>query len=166
MFCLSADPGVTGAIALTKAGHGLLEVADIPCSPSGLETGSMRRFVSPVDLMSILATWSVRHQFGREYVGAVIERPIPMPSMPSTTNASTFDSFGVIRACFALKANRLEMVAPREWKKSFGLSTDKEESRALALKLYPEAAAYLKTKASHNRAESILLAHWLGRKLA
>lgn len=166
MFCLSCDPGVTGAVALLRMGHGLLEVADLPCIPSGLETGAMRRFVSPVDLMGILATWSVRHQFGREFVAGVIERPIPMPSMPSTTNASTFDSFGVVRSCFALKANRVDMTTPSEWKKTFGISRDKEESRALALKLYPEAAGYLKTKSSHNRAEAILLAHWLGKKLA
>jgi hypothetical protein len=52
------------------------------------------------------------------------------------------------------------LVKPSVWKKKLQLSSDKEESRLEALALYPQARHFLTLKKHHNRAESLLLAHY------
>ena len=91
-----------------------------------------------------------------------MERPIAMPSLPAQTIAAQFDTVGAIRALCTLRFDALEFVAPSEWKKLFGLKGGKEaktDSRAAALRLYPNAPV---TRAKdHNRAEAVLIGHWL-----
>jgi len=168
MLCLGVDPGLSGAISLLCSERGLLECEDIPVEFNGLHTGKMMRWVDAIKLQALLVEWSTRHDFAHHSVHAVIERPIPMPSMPSTTTASSFDTFGVVRALVCGKAspNGMTMVNPATWKRAFGLKTNKDESIACALRLYPKAAKYLKLKKSHNRAESILVGHFLLMELA
>jgi hypothetical protein len=168
MLTISVDPGLTGAISLLCSQRGLLECEDLPTCSNGQSTGKMLRWIDCDKLQKLLAEWSSDWRFAEESVHAVIERPIPMPSMPSTTTASSFDSFGVIRALVSGKVtpNGMTIVTPREWKKFFGLGTDKDESIACALRLYPSAARYLTKKLHHNRAESILVGHFLLREVA
>ena len=166
MIVLGVDPGLTGAISLLCSQRGLLECEDLPTSTNGLKTGKMLRWIDVEKLQAMLVEWSRRHSFAQQSVHACIERPIPMPSMPSTTTASSFDTFGVVRALVTGKVSPscLVIVSPNDWKKKFGLHTDKNASRACALRLYPDAPV---TRAKdHNRAESILIGHWLLREVA
>ena len=158
IFC-GVDPGVTGAIALLQSGE-LLECADLPTEPTGT-SGQVKRWLDANALDMLLAEWSARHEFEKESVHGVIERAIPMPQMPSTTNASTFDSFGVCRGALSGWLDEVVYIEPRIWKKTFGLAKDKAQSIRTALALYPDAEKFLKLQKSHNRAEAILLAHWL-----
>lgn len=159
MMVIGCDPGLTGALCLIGEA-GLLEVADVPTCGNGQTTGSMKRWVDVPALESMLTAWSTRHAFARDSVQAAIERPIPMPTLPAQTIASQFDTFGVLRAALARRAD-LTVVEPREWKKLFGLRTEKDASRATCLRLYP-GAPVARVK-DHNRAEAILLAHYLIR---
>ena len=90
-------------------------------------------------------------------------------------------AYGAIRAVCALSPHEVTLVRPQTWKGSLGLieprekgsgvmtssertarkKASKERSVALALELYPEAAPYLKRKKDHDRAEAILLAHYI-----
>jgi hypothetical protein len=160
---IGCDPGVTGAISLLKSGQ-LLECEDLPVTANGMVTGKVSRWLDVRALNAMLQDWSARHDFAREAVSAVIERPIPMPSMPSTTTASSFDTFGAVRAVLGIRVGEVVAVAPKEWKVFFGLSPDKNASRAMALKLYPDAP--VSRVMDHNRAESVLLAHWQMRRAA
>lgn len=165
MLIIGCDPGLTGAISLLCPERGLLACVDLPVCGNGQASGKMLRWIDATKLQELLANWSARFDFAAESVHAVIERPIPMPSMPSTTTASSFDSFGVIRALVLGKVapDGMTIVNPRDWKKFFGLSTDKDASRAAALRLYANAPV---TRAKdHNRAESILIGHWLLREI-
>jgi hypothetical protein len=81
-----------------------------------------------------------------------------MPTLPAQTIASQFDTFGAIRATLGKYTEDLHYVNPREWKKFFGLHTDKNGSRDCCLRLYPSApVARVK---DHNRAESVLIGHF------
>lgn len=64
---------------------------------------------------------------------------------------------------------RVETVRPAQWKKSFSLQggkTNKEAARLKALSLWPTLAAdNLKFKKDHNRAEALLLAEYLRRRV-
>lgn len=168
MLVLACDPGLTGAISLLCSERGLLECEDLPIESNGQATGKMLRWIDAEKLQEMLRKWSSDWRFAEQSVHACIERPIPMPSMPSTTTASSFDTFGVVRALVSGKVSPkgMTMVNPTTWKKAFGLKTDKDESIACALRLYPSAARYLTKKLHHNRGESILIGHWLLRELA
>jgi hypothetical protein len=58
----------------------------------------------------------------------------------------------------------MTIINPRDWKKIYGLGTDKDASRATAVRLYPNAP--VSRVKDHNRAESILIGHWLVREFA
>lgn len=164
MLIIGVDPGLTGALCLIDSQRGLLECDDIPTCSNGVESGSMKRWVDSAALEQLLAHWSSRHSFARDSVHAAIERPIPMPSLPAQTIASQFDTFGAIRATLSKYAEAVRFVNPREWKKLFGVANDKEAARACCLRLYPTAP--VKRVKDHNRAEAILVGHWLRREFA
>jgi len=169
MLVIGVDPGLTGAMSLLDSQRGLLECEDLPTCGNGLETGKMLRWVDAAALQAILQQWSAKHDFARESVHAVIERPIPMPTLPAQTVASQFDTFGVIRALVTGKVapDAMTVINPQVWKKMYGLKGGKEEkelSRACCLRLYPGAPVH-RVK-DHNRAEAVLLAHWLLRSMA
>lgn len=160
MLVLGCDPGLTGAISLLRDGA-LLECEDLPTCSNGTVTGSMKRWIDVPRLWNLLADWSARHDFAGQSVQSVIERPIPMPTLPAQTIASQFDTFGAVRAVMAGRMREpVVCVNPNEWKRFFGLKSDKDAARATAIALYPQAAQLLKLKKSHNMAESILVAHW------
>lgn len=163
MLIIGIDPGLTGAMSLICSHRGLLECVDIPTEANGLSTGGMKRWVDAWALEGVLADWSTKWELAAESVKAAIERPIPMPSMPSTTTASNFDTFGTVRAVLRRRCE-ITYVAPNIWKKLYGFGKDKAEARACCQRLYPTApVARVK---DHNRAEAILIGHWLLKELA
>jgi len=164
MMFLGCDPGLTGAICLIDGTRGeLLECVDIPTCDNGLASGSMKRWVDVSTLEELLLDWSATYRFANESIHAALERPIPMPRLPAQTIASQFDTFGTIRAVLHGHCDELQYVAPQAWKKMFAVGNDKEAARACCLRLYPDAP--VKRVKDHNRAEAILVGHWLRREL-
>lgn len=163
MLVIGCDPGLTGALCLIDSAQGLLECADMPTCANGLESGSMKRWLDVAGLEALVAEWAQRHDFARASVHPVIERPIPMPTLPAQTIASQFDTFGVLRAVLA-RRGAVRYVNPRDWKKLFGVGNDKNAARQCAMRLYPGAP--VSRVKDHNRAESILIGHWLARNMA
>lgn len=158
---VGCDPGLTGAIALINQGK-LLECFDIPTCDNGQATGSMKRWVDIDKLREELQALSKLHDFARHAVFGVIERPIPMPTLPAQTIASQFDTFGVLRASLApIARDGMRAVNPSEWKRFYGLKSDKDAARTTAMALYPDAP--VRRQKDHNRAEAILIAHWFER---
>jgi crossover junction endodeoxyribonuclease RuvC len=51
-------------------------------------------------------------------------------------------------------------VTPSKWKKHFGLSSDKEQARGLAIQRFPLIAECLNRKKDADRAEALLIAQW------
>lgn len=163
MLVIAADPGLTGALCLL--GEDVLELYDLPVCGNGQESGSMRNWLDVQVLREQLLEWSGRHEFARVPVHAVLERPVAMPKLPAQTVAAQFDTVGVLRTLLWLTADKLDLVNPREWQKPFGLGGDKAGSRKVASTLYPAAAERLARVKDHNRAESLLIAHFHRRRL-
>lgn len=91
---------------------------------------------------------------------AVIEM---VGAMPGQGVASTFHfgkSYGTIIGVAAALKIPVHFVAPTKWKRHFGLSKDKELSRARALELWPARAELFAKKKHHGRAEAALLARY------
>lgn len=145
------DPGLTGAVGFLNDDGTFHKVEDITTIQAGMGR-KVKNEVNAYDLftkMTKLPASSV----------VAIERVHSMPKMASQTVFSMGDSFGVVRAVAALLTSPTVFVDPRDWKKHFGLTSDKEQSRAKAVHLFPSAP--LSRVKDHNRAESLLIARWL-----
>jgi crossover junction endodeoxyribonuclease RuvC len=91
---------------------------------------------------------------------AIVERVSAMPGNGIASSWQFAVSVGIIHACLSCAEIPLHLVTPSTWKKHFNLSKDKEQSRALAMRLYPSAAAFLSRKKDAGRAEALLIARY------
>jgi crossover junction endodeoxyribonuclease RuvC len=146
---LGIDPGLSGALAIVERIDGiatLIDCIDVPVT----DTERRRR----VDCISV-AEWIARHG----PACAVIE---VAQSMPRQGVASTFAygrAAGSVEAIVALHRIPITFVQAASWKRKLHLAgRDKEQARALALRLFPRQHALLARKADHHRAEAALLA--------
>jgi hypothetical protein len=83
--------------------------------------------------------------------------------MPKQGLSSTFKTgfgYGLLLGITNIYFNEVVEVRPQEWKKYYGLSSNKEEARALASELYPAYKDLWKLKKHDGLAESVLIAHW------
>ncbi len=152
MITIGIDPGLTGAVGVLSDGV-FLAVEDMPTVVKG--SGSVKREVDPAGLISILKY----HRLANDFTSVALERVNAMPGQGVSSVFSLGDSFGCARSSIAACSIETVMVSPVTWKKYFKLERDKELSRALAIKLFPEAD--LKLKKHADRAEALLIARWL-----
>lgn len=105
---------------------------------------------------------------------AVIENVRAMPSIPGNASvrrsmgaASAFRfglAAGQIRATCRMMGLEVDFVEPSVWKRHFRLKgPDKEQSRQLALELWPASAYLLRRKKDHQRSEAMLIAKYGAR---
>lgn len=73
--------------------------------------------------------------------------------------------FGMIRGVIAASGVPLHLVPAGKWKRHFGLNSDKEKSRALALHLWPSRSDLFGRKRDHSRAEADLLARYAAERI-
>jgi len=150
MITIGIDPGVTGAIGILKDGN-FIAVFDIPT----VAKGSGRKEINPYAVRDLI----------RESVSAYddvdvsLEKVGAMPGQGVSSMFSLGDSFGVLRAIVACMNLRMNLVSPSVWKRHFNLNKDKEQSRALAVRLFPTAPLNLKKHS--DRAEALLIAKHL-----
>lgn len=139
---LGVDPGVTGGLAFLYPATMACEAHDIP---------SVDGMVNAEQVLVLLRQHQPRL--------AMVERA---SSRPGQGVASTFKygvAYGTILAAVALAGIPCHLVAPTKWKKHFGLDSDKEKSRALAIRLFP-GCGYFTRKKDHGRAEAALIARY------
>jgi hypothetical protein len=78
------------------------------------------------------------------------------------SKSSTFKygvAYGALRTVVALCNIPYRLVTPGKWKNHFGLDSDKEKSRALALQFWP-GCGFFSRKKDHGRAEAALIARY------
>lgn len=152
MRVIGIDPGKTGAIALICTDLGVLGLLDMPIA--GKE-------VSPQLIGSWLRDWA-----GRDVNLCVIEDVRSSPQMGVVSAFNFGRSKGVIEGAVAACRFPVEKVTPAKWKRDMRLSSDKDEARAMALEMWPDAADEFSRKKDADRAEACLLAVWGIRQLA
>ncbi len=89
-------------------------------------------------------------------------------SRPGQGVASAFKfgcGFGMVRGVIAASGVPLHLVSPSKWKRHFGLDSDKEKSRAMALRLWPARSDLFGRKKDHGRAEAALLARYAAERI-
>lgn len=149
---IGIDPGLSGAVGVLRDGQ-YVEVHDMPVVAKG--SGSVKNEVDPAGLISLLRQCAPVD----ESVAVVLERVNAMPGQGSSSTFSLGDSFGCARSAIAACRFETVYVTPANWKKHFKLTSDKDLSRALAVRTFPGAPLNLKKHA--DRAEALLMARWL-----
>lgn len=161
---IGVDPGINGSAAAFLRGDNegppmIVDAIDLPTEPDG-----EKRQIAVLEFSAWLRRMRARRAF--------IERVTPMPSQPGllgelrrSMGATSAFRFGgavyAIRTTCRLSGVTVFPVTPAVWKKHFDLiKTGKEESRQLAIEMFPEAAPFLKRKKDHQRAEAMLIAKW------
>src|SRR5262249_34906262 len=82
--------------------------------------------------------------------------------------ASTFKygvAYGALRTVVALCNIPYRLITPGKWKAHFHLDADKENSRVLAIQLWP-GCGYFALKKHHGRAEAALIARYGAETIA
>jgi hypothetical protein len=147
------DPGITGAIGVLDTYDGVdrADVFDVPTYEK--KTGKR-----DYDFYEMYRYLGILAQDYRVFLS--LEQQQAMPKQGVSSTFQTGRGYGAWQALCRIITSEFEIVSPRKWKKALGLDSDKEKSRKLAIKLYPDLEHMLKRKKDHNRAEALLLARY------
>ena len=141
------DPGFTGAIALYWTDTGKLEVHDMPVmqNPKGKTI---------INLHSLL---DVLKNEADEKCMCLLELVQSRPGQNSSAVFRFGQGFGQLQMAVAANKLPVQYVTPAKWKKYFGLSKDKNASRAMAMDRFPKQSELFKLAKFDGRAEAALL---------
>ena len=147
MLIYGCDPGFTGAIALYWTDTGKLEVHDMPVmqNPKGKAI---------INLHSLL---DVLKNEADEKCMCLLELVNSRPGQNSSAVFRFGQGFGQLQMAVAANKLPVQYVTPAKWKKYFGLSKDKNVSRAMAMDRFPKQSELFKLAKFDGRAEAALL---------
>ena len=134
------DPGAKGAIALLHPNFA--EVHDMPM---------LGKEVNGTEVANLFVEFKPDHIF-LEQVNSF--------GMGRTSAYNFGQGVGVLKGVFQALMIPYTLVTPQKWQKHFGKSKDKDYSRLLASRLYPNQAAQFKRKMDDGRAEALLIARY------
>jgi len=139
---MGVDPGISGAIAFYfPMVPGRIAVDDVPVAGGEINVAELARLI----------------RIHRPTM-AVIERVSAMPGQGVTSMFNFGRSYGDVRGTIGAMDVPMHFVTPQKWKKHFGLSSDKDQSRLRAIRRFPAAAENFKLKKHDGRAEAALIA--------
>jgi hypothetical protein len=153
---IGVDPGLTGAISFVTERTCVVE--DLPTMPLP-GNGLVTRKIDGRALVSIIRA----NVPPGEVVQVFCEQVGTMGGKDNAvqTQGSLMRTLGAIEAVLECMRMAPEMVSPQRWKGFYGLGSKKGESLDRARSLYPSLASIsLRLAKHHNRAESVLIAHW------
>jgi crossover junction endodeoxyribonuclease RuvC len=141
---LGIDPGISGAIAFYfPMVTDRIAVADMPVAGREINAHELARAI----------------RIHRPTM-AVMEKVSAMPGQGVVSMFNFGRSYGDVRGVVSAMDIPLHLVTPQRWKKHFSLSSDKDRSRMLAIRLFPTVADQFKLKKHDGRAEAALIARY------
>jgi crossover junction endodeoxyribonuclease RuvC len=160
-YALGIDPGVTGAIAAVDlcATGPRVDVYDLPAYK-----------INGKSRLDLHATWALIRGLAAGAPDVCVHeethgRPIRIAGGIARANPHSAHVLGRVTGdleAFVVAAGmRIAPVEAGVWKKALGANADKELTRLLASRLFPNFAQRWSQKSHHNRAEAVLLA-WYG----
>ena len=149
MKTIGIDPGISGAIAFyDTAGPNRARVYDLPTVGVGAS-----QMLDGAGLFDTIVRWKADE--------VVVEYAAAMPKQGVSSVFKFGKGYGQILSAIQISGLPWLVVPAAKWKRFYGLGTDKEMSRALALRLFPELRDELVLKKNHQRAEALLIARYL-----
>lgn len=147
MIVVGVDCGFSGAIAHYCTRTKDLDVIDMPVILNS-------KGKNEIDIHSLL------HLLEPEAKDrmAVVEQVVSRPNQSSVATFRFGMGYGALIACVAANKTPMHLVTPQKWKKHFGLTSDKDTSRQLAMQRFPDYAEKFVRKKDDGRAEAALIA--------
>ena len=166
MVILSVDPGNKGAFATHRQDH--VAVEDLPLMTYGKTGREMLNAPALADRLRVLMAWArLTWQDDGHLFCEQINAPPEIKGKGGvvyktgvSTGFSMGRALGAIEGIAAGLALPLTLIHPRTWKAYYKLGNDKEESRAMAIRLYPRLADHLNLKKHEGRAEALLIGRY------
>ncbi|QKS29534.1 MAG: hypothetical protein HT579_11845 [Candidatus Accumulibacter similis] len=148
------DPGLSGAIAALTREGAIVALADTPV----LHVAGSRRVLSLAALSHLLR--------GIDPSRALLERQSARPGEGVVSSFTTGRGFGELLGVLAALGIPHDDILPQSWRRIIGLppGSDKDASRLLAIRSWPEARQDLKLAKHHGRAEALLIAEVARRR--
>jgi len=166
---LGIDPGFSGALALIdRNSDRLITLDDMPTIQQEYKQRGKTKSKQKLDTPKLV--WYFR-KYGVHIEFAVVEKVHAFTYVNKygeTRGQGAASSFkfgfgaGVIEGVLSAFSIRIVYLEPSVWKALMGLSRDKNKSRELAVKKFPEYAELFKLKKHDGRAEAALIA-WFGK---
>lgn len=153
MQILGIDPGSSGAIAVLTESGKFIDVQDMPTVAAN--KSSNRQMVSPIDLAKLIRNQMVNAPAD---VVAITEGVNAMPGQGVSSVFAFGKSYGILLGVLAALGISTHIVSPQRWKSFYSLGREKDQSRELAQRMWPDAP--LNLKKHHGRAEALLLAKY------
>ncbi len=157
MIAIGIDPGVTGAIAFVDD-RGSCVIEDLPTLPLP-GAGRIGRRIDGATLAKIIRANCPIGIAARAMVEG--QRAMGGKDNAIQVHFSLGRSVGCIETALEILRIPHESIDPQRWKGFFGLGEVKRDSIEKARLLYP--LSFLKLVKDHNKAEALLIAHYLKR---
>jgi hypothetical protein len=156
MIVAGIDLGVTGAISAVDS-HGFAVIHDLPI----IEDGKGKRLDAP-NFIRLLRSLIPAAEAGFVVAEDVHVMRVAGRAMSHSTETTLVGLRFAMQAAADIARIRVELVRPQAWKAHYGIKADKTgaKAREVAKGLYPGRAGDLARVKDHNRAESLLLAHF------
>lgn len=166
------DPGLTGACAVLDH-NGLRAIFDLPTMPvpgAGPDAKVQRKLDGHALCAALLKHCPVSE--GKPQVTIEAVRVMGGQNNAIQTQGSLLRTLGAVETVVECLRYPLTYAAPQSWKRHFGLidpklkdTERKRKALECARRLYPDCAEIGRAK-DHNRAEALLMAHWLKGQLS
>lgn len=150
---IGIDPGLSGGLAVVD-GALLLAVSPMPTKP--MPTNNKKQMVDPDGIARVLKDWFILFNAQQ----GCIEQVSARPNQGVTSMFNFGMSYGIILGAFASADMNLSSVTSHRWKKDLGLTSNKDQSREMALQLWPDFDDSFKRKKDDGIAEAALIGLW------
>jgi crossover junction endodeoxyribonuclease RuvC len=159
LIVVGIDPGLDGAVAVLVDGR-LDLVNDTPV----IKVLSRRQY-DVREMWAKLFNITLRQE-GRVYAGIERQRPMPQQGVTSTFNIG--HGYGLWTGLVTAFGWPYEIVEASRWKSALldGMPKEKGSSVIVAKRLFPDSEKILGRKKDHNRADAILIAEYMRRRVA
>jgi crossover junction endodeoxyribonuclease RuvC len=156
-FCLGIDPGLSGSLALLRCeGLKIESIYDMPVTDGRVDAARLALIVGMCQLR-----------------GTIVAAVELVSSMPRQAGAFNFGvSAGCVHGVLGALGVPFHLVAPQQWKSSFGLRRVGDESQAgtkarareIAARLWPDNANLFARVKDADRAEAALIGRFWAAK--
>lgn len=148
-YILGIDPGLSGALCFMGKEESF--VTDMPVFEV-MRNKKKKREINLQAVVGLISQHNISHCYF-EKVGA-------MPGQGVTSMFAMGRGVGNLEGILAAFSVPVTYVTPQKWKKSLGVTGNKDESRKRASELMPDMAEYWPLKKHDGRAESALIAYY------
>ena len=156
---LGVDPGFSGALAWYNANtKRLVKVIPMPLAEIGSTVFGPANQRREIDTPALARMIAATHE---DTLLAVVEQVGASPQMGVTSSFRFGQGFGILQGVLAAHAVNTRYTQPAVWKAGLQLSARKQESLAMACKLFPEwSPTFQRDARSADLAEAALLAYF------